>query len=64
MSAYDIMEGNQKKYHRIYYLENREVLAERARQYYWDLALHKRKKKEEKEQGFVMKAGEYVIKFE
>ena len=26
------MEGNQKKYHRIYYLENREVLAERARQ--------------------------------
>ena len=34
MSAYDIMEGSQKKYHRIYYLENREVLAERARQYY------------------------------
>ena len=54
---------DRSEYYRAYYLQNREVLAQRAKQYYWDVALHKRVKKRVDRKKLRMKSGKFVVSF-
>ena len=54
---------DRSEYYHAYYLQNREVLAQRAKQYYWDVALHRRVKKRVERNKLRMKSGEFVVSF-